>query len=311
VNGRLSSALSDLDELHPGVRWSARRGGTALVVAPDVEQPAPLEVVHVLVHGAGPAAVPPRTHLHLRAGSRLALVERYVGLTGTGRTDPVTTIDVGPGAEVVHLRWQDEPAGVDHDGRLTVRLADRARLTSTSVLLGGGAARAASSVVLHGRDAGVVLRGLALARAAQRLDHVVTVEHAGSGGTSDQLFKSVVDDHARASFQGDVVVAPGTRGTVAHQMSRGLVLSRTAEIATQPWLEILADDVRCTHGATVGRLSPEATFYLRSRGVPEAQARRMLVEAFVGEVIEGVPPAWAQARLRSALERWLGATEAA
>ena len=106
----------------------------------------------------------------------------------------------------------------------------------------------------------------------------------------NERFKGIIDDHARGSFSGHVIVRPGTSGTDARQSNPNLVLRPTAQADTRPWLEILADDVRCTHGATVGRLDDDALFYLRSRGIPLQRARAMLVAAFAAEIIDGVSP---------------------
>ncbi|MBK8332598.1 MAG: SufD family Fe-S cluster assembly protein [Acidimicrobiaceae bacterium] len=123
----------------------------------------------------------------------------------------------------------------------------------------------------------------------QRHDTVVTVDHAASRCASTQRFTGVIDDHGRGSFSGEIIVRPGTVATDAHQSNRNLVLSPNAEADTRPWLQILADDVRCTHGATVGRLDDEALFYLRSRGIPLDEARTMLIGAFIRDVTDAIP----------------------
>jgi Fe-S cluster assembly protein SufD len=329
INGCFDASLSSLEDLAPGLRCvdvgSRTRGarldderldgfrllndvvggGAAVLVAADVQLQSPIEVVHVFVPGDDPTVVHPRTHIDVRARSRLVLVERYIGLPGAGLTNAATTITAGPEARVVHHRVEDDPVGVDHLGHTSVRVAHAASVRSTSMLFGGRVARSASDVILDGPGSRVRLLGLCLATHDQHHDNVATVEHAGSSCASDQLYTSVVDDRAHASFSGHVIVQPETTGTVARQMSRNLVLSRTAEVTTRPWLEILADDVQCTHGATVGRLSDEALFYLRSRGIPEAEARRMLIRAFVGEVVDGVAPTSLRTRLEARVEQWL------
>jgi Fe-S cluster assembly protein SufD len=303
VNGSFDAHLSDLDGCP--LLSEATGGGVAIVVGAGVHVSTPLEVVHVLAPGSSPTAVRPRTHIDVHEGGHVTVVERYVGLPGAGLTDAATTITTGPGAEVVHQRVEDEGPQVDHTGHTSVDLADGARVRSTSLLLGGRTARSACDAVLRGGDARLVLRGLTLATGQQHHEHVATVEHAGSRGASDQLFMAVVDGRARSSFGGHVIVRPGTTGTAAHQMSRNLVLARAAEATTRPWLEILSDEVQCTHGATVGRLSDEALHYLRSRGIPEAGARRMLITAFAREVIDGLEPAHLRTPFEARLERWL------
>jgi Fe-S cluster assembly protein SufD len=336
VNGCFSAGLSTLDRLPPGLRCvdlgpapRTRRldtarpdgfrllnevagvGGAGVLVDADRRLDDPVLVVHVTVPGPEPTIVHPRLHIIVRARSRVLVTERYVGHPGTGLTNAATTIVAGRGAEVVHQRVQDEPEAVDHLGHTSLSLTEGARVRSTSVLLGGGVARSATDAVLRGDRTGLVLRGLSLGSGRQHHDHLATVEHAGSGSPSDQLFRSVVDDHARASFGGHVIVRPGTTGTTAHQMSRSLVLARTAEAASRPWLEILADDVRCTHGAAVGRLDEDAMFYLRSRGIPRARAREVLITAFMADIVDDLQPRPLREHLEERARRWRSAEEAA
>jgi Fe-S cluster assembly protein SufD len=164
-------------------------------------------------------------------------------------------------------------------------------------MFGAEVARNAVDAVLAGDGAHIELDGLYLPAATQRHDHVVTVEHAASACTSRQLFKGVIDDRARGSFSGRIIVQPGTTATDAAQTSRSLVLTPTAEADTRPWLEIFADDVRCTHGATVGRLDAEALFYLRTRGIAPDEARTMLIRGFVAEMTEALQPSTLRSRL--------------
>jgi Fe-S cluster assembly protein SufD len=328
IDGRFNNELSGLHDLPTGLRCvgidprsrsprvhgrlDAFRllndvvgSGVAILLTADVRLGEPVEIVHVATTPNGPTAVHPRTHIDVRARSRLVVLERYLGLPGTGLTNAGTTITVGPEAEIVHQRLTDEPDSVDHIGHTSMHLSDDAEVHSTSVLVGGRVVRSATDATLGGNGARLVLRGLSLGTAEQCLDQLATVEHAGSRCSSDQLFASVVDGRARSAFGGQVIVRPGTAGTRAHQMSRNLVLARTAEAMTRPWLEILADDVQCTHGATVGRLSDDALLYLRSRGIPEGLARRMLIRAFVDEFFDGIEPAWLRILLESRLDRWL------
>jgi Fe-S cluster assembly protein SufD len=171
-----------------------------------------------------------------------------------------------------------------------VEQAAGSKVRSWSLLAGTEIARNAITVVLQGDDAVLDLSGLYLSAGTQRHDTAVTVEHTASRGTSRQHVRGVVGDRARGSFSGHVIVAAGTTGTDAGQTSRSLLLSPTAEADTRPWLEIFADDVRCTHGATVGRLDADALFYLRTRGIPAEEARAMLVDGFVAETTEDLEP---------------------
>ena len=157
-------------------------------------------------------------------------------------------------------------------------------------MLGAEIARHAIDVTLSGPDARVDLDGLYRPAGHQRHDMSVCVDHAASQGTSTQHFRGVIDDHATGSFTGRIIVRPGTVVNDARQTNRNLVLSPTARADSRPWLEIFADDVRCAHGATVGRLDDDALFYLRSRGISGDESRRMLIDAFVHEIAGTIEP---------------------
>ena len=250
----------------------------------------PLHVVHLGVPGRGTTAVHPRTIVHAAAESRITVIETYAGFPGAMVTNASCTVHVGAGAVVAYHRIQAEAPGVTHLGRTRIGQAAGSELRAVSVMTGADIARLTLDVVLDGREARTTLDGLYVPRHRQRHDHVVTVDHAASACTSRQRFKGIVDGHARGSFSGRIIVRPGTVGTDADQSNHNLLLCSTAQADTRPWLEIFADGVRCTHGGTVGRLDDDALFYLRSRGVPLAEARAMLIAAFADEVIARIAP---------------------
>jgi Fe-S cluster assembly protein SufD len=265
---------------------------------------APVHVVHIAIGAQGPTAVHPRAIVTLAEGARAAFIETFTGVDGVAGADGVggvdgaspttinasTTVVVGPGAHLTHHRIQREPAGAVHVGHTRIAQAADSQVRSVSVMLGADIARHAVDVALGGPDARADLDGLYLPGGRQRHDNLVTVDHSSSGCTSSQRYRGVVGGEARGSFGGHIIVRPDTTATDARQSNRNLVLSRTAQADTRPWLEILADDVACSHGATVGRLDDDALFYLRSRGIPRAEARAMLVQGFVGEITEAITP---------------------
>lgn len=322
VNGHFRADLSDLLDL-PGGLWCGRIGsdhaattqpaaahdiwpsdGLLPASAADVGDiagviadgaarlDAPVHVVHVAapdhVDGDTSSISHPRTIIDVGAGGRIAVVETYCGLAGATVTNAATVIHVGDGAALDHCRVQVEAAAATHVGHTRVEQGSDSRLRAASITVGGDLARNAIDVHLGAPDAVAELSGLDLAARSQRHDTVVTVDHAASHCSSDQRFAGVVDDHGRGSFSGEIIVRPGTVDTDANQSNRNLVLTPDAEADTRPWLQILADDVRCTHGATVGRLDDEALFYLRSRGVPLARARTMLIDAFIGGITDTI-----------------------
>lgn len=279
----------------------AGRDGAVILVDPDTRLSEPIHVVHLSAPGGTPLASHPRTLLHASEKSEVTFIETYAGLSGRGLTNAVTTIVAGPGAIVTHHKIQAEAAGAFHLAHTRITQSAGSKVQSHSYLLGADVARNAVDVVLNGANAQVELEGLYLATTDQHHDNVITVEHAASGCTSRQLFKGVIDDGARGSFSGRIIVQPGTTATDAAQTSRSLLLAPTAEADTRPWLEIFADDVKCTHGATVGRLDAEAMFYLRTRGIAEADARTLLIGGFIAEMTEAVRPATLRSHLDASI----------
>jgi Fe-S cluster assembly protein SufD len=225
------------------------------------------------------------------------VIETFCGAGVEVVKNASTTIHAGRVARVHHTRVQAEDLASVHVGHTRIDLDDGADVRTVSVMLGADIARHAVDVTLLGPRARAEIDGLAVPSGRQRHDHVVTVDHTASACTSRQRVRAVVDDHARSSFSGHVIVRPGTTATDADQSSRNLLLTPTAEADARPWLEILADDVQCTHGAAVGRLDDDALFYLRSRGIPLAQSRRILIGAFVRDVLDTIPHATLRADL--------------
>jgi Fe-S cluster assembly protein SufD len=223
-------------------------------------------------------------------GSRATIVETHTGLPGEVYcTNAVTEVVLEAGAVVEHYKIQDEADSAFHLALLDVRQDRESHFSSHVFALGSHIARHEVRVNLEGEGADVNLDGLYLPRGDQLHDNPVLVVHAAPGGTSRQLYKGVVDEQGHGVFNGHIVVRPGASGTDARQTNKNLLLSDDAEIDTRPRLEILTDDVKCAHGAAVGRLDEEALFYLRSRGVPEQVARAILTYAFAREMVDLIP----------------------
>jgi Fe-S cluster assembly protein SufD len=257
----------------------------------------PIHIVHVTVPGRAPVVSHPRTLIVVGEFARCTLVETYVG-TGEYFSNPVSEIVVGAGACVDHYKVQVESRSAFHVATLACDLARDARYSTTSISLGGSVVRNDSHVRLA-QGAEATLNGLYLVEGSQHVDNQLTVDHAEPNAASHELYKGILDDAATAAFNGKIVVRKDAQKTDARQTNKNLVLSDDAVVNTKPELRILADDVRCTHGATVGQLDAEATFYLRSRGIGPDEARGMLTYAFAGDVVDRVKvPA-----LRETLER--------
>lgn len=266
----------------------------------------PVQLLFVALPDAAPTAFHLRNLIRAEAGSSATVLESYVGLgEGIYWTNAVTQVAVAPNAVLRHYKLQAEGSSAFHVAATSVRLDHQAAYRMFAASLGSGLSRNEVDVDLAATDAVARLAGTMLARGAQHLDMTIRIEHSKPRGTSDQEFKSVVDGRAHAVFQGRIRVAPDAQKTDAQQVSRSLLLSSTAGADTKPELEILADDVKCSHGATIGDLDEEALFYLRARGVDEAEARRLLIDAFIGELIEHITVDSARAYFRRAFDHWL------
>lgn len=231
----------------------------------------------------------PRALVVVGAGSRLTLVEAYAGSgDAVYCTNAVTEIVLEDDAELDHYRLVREGAGAFHLGTVQVHQARNSRYRSLSVTSGGSMTRVEINALLHGEGADCLLRGLYVAGGAQHVDNRTAIEHAKPHGTSRELYKGVLSGRSRAVFNGKIVVRKEAQKTDAQQSNKNLMLSRDAEIDSKPQLEILADDVRCSHGTTIGQLEEDELFYLRSRGLNEALARELLVHGFAGEILDGI-----------------------
>lgn len=263
--------------------------GAFLELPPATSVDDPIELVYLTVPDGRRLLVTPRTVLHLGEGSRATVVETHAGEPGAGYLAVAATeVHLDPGARLEHYRLQLEPDDALHVSSLEARQRADSRLRSHLVALGGHIARHEVDVLLEGEEAEVDLDGLYLPSGDQYHDQPVLVDHAAPRCASRQRYAGVVDGSGHAVFNGHVVVRPGAAGTDARQSNANLLLSERAEVDTRPRLEIFADDVACSHGATVGRLDADALFYLRSRGIPEPVARAVLVEGFARQMTERI-----------------------
>lgn len=264
--------------------------GAAVRLGPGVNLDRPVHLVFLADPGQAPnRIVHPRTMVVVGAGSRLTLVEAYAGSgDAVYCTNAVTEIVLEDDAEVDHYRLVREGGGTFHIGTVQVHQARNSRYRSHSVTTGGAMTRVELNALLDGEGADCLLQGLYVAGGSQHVDSRTAIEHARPHGTSRELYKGVLNDRARAVFNGKIVVRKEAQKTDARQSNRNLMLSRDAEIDSKPQLEILADDVRCAHGTTIGQLEEDEMFYLRSRGLDAALARKLLVHGFASEILDGV-----------------------
>jgi Fe-S cluster assembly protein SufD len=264
------------------------RDGAFIWVARNQTCPTPVQLLHLSTQKE--TAVYPRCLVVVEAGAECTLIEAYASLgENVYFSDAVTEIVAGEGARVRHVRVQREASGAFHIGHCAVAVAKDGRYASHSVALGARISRLDLNVVQEGEGVDVQLDGLALIAGRQLADTHSLMDHARPHGTCRQLHKCIVGGAAHAVFNGKIMVRPGAQLTDSSQQSRNLLLSDKAHVDTKPQLEIFADDVKCAHGAAVGRLDPEQLFYLRSRGVPEPQARSLLTYAFAAEALDRIP----------------------
>jgi Fe-S cluster assembly protein SufD len=261
----------------------------------------PIHIVSITTSKAGNVATHPRILVVLEEGAQATIVETHAGAGEGCFSNVVTEIALGAGAVLDHSHVQCQPASAFHVASTVARLSRDASLTSHVFSLGARLSRHDLSVELAAEGAGCALNGLSFLSGSQHADHHTFIDHAVPHGSSDQLYKGVYAGRSRGVFTGKVAVRENAQKTIAHQKNRNLLLSRDALVDTQPQLEIRADDVRCTHGATIGQLDDDQLFYLRSRAIGEADARRMLTAAFAAEIVDRVKPA----ALRAELQRLL------
>jgi Fe-S cluster assembly protein SufD len=276
-------------------------GGGVVQIGPGVDLAAPIHLLFVTTADSGGTVTHPRNLIAVERGARAAIIESYVTLAPgqTYWTNPVTEVAVGAGAWVEHTRIQRESEGAYHVGLTHVDQQRDSHYRSFTLAMGGAMARHNLHVRLNDENIETLMYGLYLTRGEQVADNHTAIYHDRPNCRSWEVYKGILDGRSRAVFNGKVFVKPEAQKTDAKQTNRNLLLSDGARVNTKPQLEIFADDVKCTHGATVGRLDEVARFYARSRGLPAAAADRLLTYAFAAEVVDEV----ALAPVREELDR--------
>lgn len=263
--------------------------GVVIQVDDGIDVAAPIHIVDVAAPGSATNTSSTGVVVRVGAGSSVTVVESRLGEGTTfGGSNVRTSITLGDDATLDHIVVQDLPLDQVHLGRVEVVQGERSTLRTRSFNLGASYGRLAYHVELAGAGAQAELSGLFFGVGEQVLDQQITVVHRAENCTSRQLFRGVLDDASTGVFNGGIDVCPGADGTDAEQSNDNLLLSNRAEVNTQPRLEILADEVACKHGATVGQLDDTALYYLRSRGIGADEARRLLINGFADEVVDDV-----------------------
>jgi Fe-S cluster assembly protein SufD len=273
---------------------------------------APIVVEHISSASGDGVALHPRNLIVLKRNASATVIERFSG-TGRYLINPVTEIVVEEGAKLTHVRLFEDAVDAFNLSHLSARIGKDAGYDSHVLATGGALVRNEMRIELAAPGADASLCGAYLARAHQHTDHTTLLRHAAPHTTSRELYKGALDGAARGVFQGNIFVAEGADGTDGNMTNRTVLLSDKAEMDAKPQLEIYADDVKCAHGATIGALEEDALFYLRARGVPERQARELLVEGFVAEAFDSLGNDAIVDLLRTRINQWLiaGKTEKA
>jgi Fe-S cluster assembly protein SufD len=341
LNGTYSPALSSLDSLPAGVQvmdltraWGEMpalleqylgkiavgdhamtslntglmHAGVVVFVPKNVTTDVPVHVLHVSDAQAAGAASFPRTLIVAEAFSKATVIETFVGLSDVAYfTNHVAEVVVGANATITHSKVQRESEQATHVSTTEVHQARDSHYMNFSMAMGARLSRTNVYTVLDGENCGATLNGLYLGKGSQHTDHQTRIEHAQPNCFSRELYKGVLDDSSHAVFNGKVYVHPIAQKTDGKQSNHTLLLSPDAKIDTKPQLEIFADDVKCTHGATVGRMDEAGLFYMKSRGVPADTARKLLTYAFAADVLETIENETVKLALEQlTLERYAG-----
>jgi Fe-S cluster assembly protein SufD len=296
---------ADADDPIVALNTAFLQDGAFVHLPPAALVEEPIHLLHLATEPHAPAACHVRHLVVAGAQSQATVVESYVGLASpdAGLTTAVTELVAGEGAHVTRVKLQRENLHARHEAVLAVRQDRDAVVRDHLFSVGAASARNAIDAILGSPGAELHLGGLFLATGTQRVECPTRIDHAVPHTTSRELYKGVLDGAARGSFLGSVKVRADAQKTDSAQTNRNLLLSDQALMHSLPQLEIHADDVKCSHGSTIGQLSPESLFFLRSRGIDAEQARLILTQAFAQEVIDQMP-APVQPLLHDLLTQW-------
>jgi Fe-S cluster assembly protein SufD len=300
------------DEVFARLNAALASDGVLLRVKDGLQVETPLHLVFIGAPTQADSAWHSRHVIEPGTGASLTIVEHHVaGGEHAHLANMLTQVHLAEGASLVHVRLQDEAPRATLITRTDAVLAGNARYQRIDLELGAGLSRHELNVRLEGECASLSANGVLLATGKRHLDTRLAVEHIARDTQCDLTWRGLAAGRSRAVFHGGILIHAGADGSDANLSNKNLLLGDAAEIDSQPVLEIHADEVKAAHGATVGQLDPTAMFYLRSRGLPEADARRLLTAAFCREVVNTIGPGAVRDRLTAALDRALAELEPA
>ncbi|MBV8836263.1 MAG: Fe-S cluster assembly protein SufD [Alphaproteobacteria bacterium] len=298
--------VAPTDDVAAALNTAFMGDGVVLRLADGVALACPIHFVFAYTAAAA-AAVFARSLVLIGKGARATLIESHEGPDDLDyQVNNALELSIGDDAKVDHVKIGTEGSRALHISTLMAALGARAELNDLSFTTGGAVVRNQLNLHYVGEGAAATIAGASLIKGRQHVDTTMVVDHAVRGGSSRELFKSVLDGESHAVFQGKIIVRPGAQQTDARMMTRALLLSEAAEADNKPELEIFADDVQCGHGATAGALNQDLLFYLKARGIPAHEAEALLIQAFVGEALETIERDDLRGALAEAAAAWLG-----
>ena len=287
--GELGSVSAGDDNPFVALNDAFFTDGSLIQIADGQRLTKPVHLLFVTTASEEAEASHVRNWIDAGANSHGTIIESHLSLGQAATvTNVVTETRVGDGANVEHVKFQDQSARAFHLASLHSDLGRDARYAFHSIALGSRLSRNNLRMRLAGPDIECVLNGLYMTRGQQLADHHMIVDHAAPHCDSHEYFNGILDDQSRGVFHGRILVQPGAQKTDAKQTNKNLLLSDDATANTKPQLEIYADDVKCTHGATIGEMDDDSIFYLRARGLDAGTARRMLMHGFAGEIVDRI-----------------------
>lgn len=279
--------------------------GVALRITKGARVEEPVHLVHVAANDT-PESSALRNVVIVEEGAEASVIETYVSASVVAaQTSSVTEIAVADGAKLRHYIVAAENKDTQHLASTLARIGAGSDYLGIQFAAGGKLSRLQTFVTYEGEGSRAHFAGCQLMRGRQHCDMTLVIDHAAMGCESREHVKAVLDDNAQGVFQAKVIVRPGAQQTDGRQMAQALLLSDTAEFDAKPELEIYADDVKCNHGATTGAIDEDLLFYLRARGITEAEARALLIQAFIGEILDKVEHEGLRQALEAKAAQWL------
>ncbi len=289
VQTHLGSYANFTDEPFTALNTAFLKDGAVISVAPSLKLEHPIHIIHVITSD-DPALVQPRTLIHSGNGASVQVIQstEFIGSVSS-LINAVTEIYVGNEAQTDFLELQVSTPKVSRINNLSVYQEAQSKFYSGMFTFGGELVRNNVSILPNEEYCESLLHGLFMGRGRSHIDNNTLVDHAKPNCYSSEYYKGILDDYATGVFYGKVLVREDAQLTNAYQTNRSILLSETARMFSKPALEIYADDVKCSHGATTGQLDKDGLFYLRSRGISEDEARRLMLSSFAGDIIEQAP----------------------